>query len=211
MVYHFTCVIYKQKKRTIVIRFEVVSVCINVDLVIIVTAANVQSTVQDGFLTIPQNCCFIHQSKYLAPRPPSSFSLPTCQHSQAILLLYLLADRWTKEDPRNQSKFDWTLFHPISCGWLLANYLGSVLLIGRYAQVQKLNCTTMVKAAGRQSLTKETLVELLLADSECRARLQAASAVLFPLLIVGGSINLRSFCSASGWSINLRGFCSASG
>ena len=46
-------VIYKQKKRTIVIRFEVVSVCINVDLVIIVTAANVQSTVQDGFLTIP--------------------------------------------------------------------------------------------------------------------------------------------------------------
>lgn len=53
MVYHFTCVIYKQKKRTIVIRFEVVSVCINVDLVIIVTAANVQSTVQDGFLTIP--------------------------------------------------------------------------------------------------------------------------------------------------------------
>ena len=77
---------------------------------------------------------------------------------------------------------------------MLANYLGTVLFIGRYAQVQKLNCTTIVKAAGRQSLTKETLVELLLADSECRPHLQAASAVLIPLLITGASIN----CSASG-------------
>ena len=46
----------------------------------------------------------------------------------------------------------------------------------------------MVKATGRQILRalKEPLMELLLADSEHRPRLQATSTVLNPLLIAGG-------------------------
>lgn len=100
MVYHFTCVIYKQKKRTIVIRFEVVSVCINVDLVIIVTAANVQSTVQDGFLTAGQQyhktaASFISQNISLPDLHPAFH----CLHA-SIVKLYFYCTCWLTDEQK---------------------------------------------------------------------------------------------------------------